>query len=137
MTPSYWLVKSEPGKYAFEDLLRDGSTIWDGVRNNQAALYLRAMRRGDQVLFYHSQIGLAVVGLAQVSREAFLDPTDAAGRYYAVEITPLRALPRPVTLAELKAAPDLAGMTMFRQFRLSVTPVTAPEWATILKLGGE
>ena len=134
---SYWLVKSEPSKYAFEDLVRDGSTVWDGVRNNQAALYLRAMRLGDQALYYHSQVGLAVVGIAVVTREAFIDPSDAAGRYYAVEFSPLRALPRPVTLAELKAAPDLEGMTMFRQFRLSVTPVTAGEWAAILKLGGE
>lgn len=131
---SYWLVKSEPAKYAFADLERDGSTVWDGVRNNQAALYLKAMKVGDQVLYYHSQEGLAVVGVAEVSREAFPDPTDAAGRFVAVELKPVRALKRPVTLAEMKANPALAGMAMFRQFRLSVSPVTPEEWAAILKM---
>ncbi len=131
---SFWLVKSEPAKYAFSDLQRDGSTVWDGVRNNQAALYLKAMKAGDQVLYYHSQEGLAVVGIAEVSREAFLDPSDPAGRFVAVELKPARALPRPVTLAEMKAEPALAGMAMFRQFRLSVSPVTPAEWAAILKM---
>ena len=131
---SFWLVKSEPAKYAFADLQRDGSTVWDGVRNNQAALYLKAMKAGDQVLYYHSQEGLAVVGIAEVSREAFLDPGDPAGRFVAVELKPVRPLPRPVTLAEMKAEPALAGMAMFRQFRLSVCPVTPDEWNTILKM---
>jgi predicted RNA-binding protein with PUA-like domain len=131
---SFWLVKSEPAKYAFADLERDGSTVWDGVRNNQAALYLKAMKVGDQVLYYHSQEGLAVVGVSEVSREAFPDPTDASGRFVAVELKPVRPLPRPVTLAEMKAEPALAGMAMFRQFRLSVSPVTPDEWATILKM---
>ena len=131
---SFWLVKSEPAKYAFADLQRDGSTVWDGVRNNQAALYLKAMKAGDQVLYYHSQEGLAVVGIAEVSREAFLDPSDPAGRFVAVELKPVRALPRPVTLAEMKAEPALAGMAMFRQFRLSVCPVAPDEWNTILKM---
>lgn len=131
-TGSFWLVKSEPAKYAFADLQRDGRTVWDGVRNNQAALYLKAMKVGDQVLYYHSQEGLAVVGVAEVSREAFPDPTDASGRFVAVELTPARALARPVSLAEMKANPALAGMAMFRQFRLSVSPVTPDEWTTIL-----
>ncbi len=135
-TGSYWLVKSEPQKYAFEDLERDGKTVWDGVRNNQAALYLKAMRLGDEVLYYHSQEGLAVVGVAQVVAEAFPDPTDAAGRFVAVELAPLNALPRPVPLAEMKANPALAGMAMFRQFRLSVTPITPEEWAEISRMGG-
>ena len=131
---SFWLVKSEPAKYAFVDLERDGHTIWDGVRNNQAALYLKAMKAGDPVLYYHSQEGLAVVGIAEVSREAFPDPTDAAGRFVAVELKPVRALKKPVTLAEMKANPALAGMAMFRQFRLSVSPVTTMEWDAILKM---
>lgn len=135
-TPSHWLVKSEPTKYAFADLVRDGRTVWDGVRNNQAALYLRAMKLGDQAFFYHSQEGLAVVGIARVVREAFIDPTDSAGRFVAVEFAPVRALARPVTLTQMKAAPALAGMAMFRQFRLSVCPVTAEEWAVILQMGG-
>jgi predicted RNA-binding protein with PUA-like domain len=131
---SFWLVKSEPAKYAFADLERDGSTVWDGVRNNQAALYLKAMKAGDQVLYYHSQEGLAVVGVAEVAREAFPDPTDASGRFVAVELKPVRPLGRPVTLAEMKANPALAGMAMFRQFRLSVSPVTPEEWDAILKM---
>src|SRR5271169_4143640 len=135
--PSYWLVKSEPAKYAFGDLERDGRTVWDGVRNNQAAIYLRTMRLGDQVFYYHSQEGLAVVGIAQVAREAFADPTDASGRFVAVELTPVRALPRPVSLAEIKATPALAGMTMLRLFRLSVSPITPQEWATIRAMGGD
>lgn len=133
-TGSFWLVKSEPAKYAFSDLQRDGSTVWDGVRNNQAALYLKAMKVGDQVLYYHSQEGLAVVGVTEVSREAFPDPSDPAGRFVAVELKPVRALARPVSLAEMKANPALAGMAMFRQFRLSVSPVTSEEWDAILKM---
>lgn len=137
MTPSFWLVKSEPTTYAFEDLQRDGRTVWDGVRNNAAALNLKAMKTGDQVLFYHSQEGLAVVGVAKVAREAFLDPSDAAGRFVAVELAPVRALPRPVTLAGMKANPALAGMVMLRQSRLSVAPVSAEEWSAILGMAGD
>ena len=136
-SPAHWLIKSEPEKYSFSDLKRDGRTLWDGVRNNQAALYLKAMKIGDQALFYHSQSDLAVVGIAKVSREAQIDPTDPAGRFVAVEVDPVRPLPRPVTLAEMKANPALAGMAMFRQFRLSVSPVTPQEWAVILQMAGE
>ena len=135
--PSHWLVKSEPAKYAFADLQRDGRTVWDGVRNNQAALYLKAMKVGDQAFYYHSQEGLAVVGIAEVAKEAFIDPTDAAGRFVAVEFVPVRPLAWPVTLAQMKAELALAGMAMFRQFRLSVSPVTADEWAAILGMAGE
>ena len=134
--PSYWLVKSEPAKYAFADLQRDGRTVWDGVRNNAAALHLKAMRLGDQVLYYHSQEGLAVVGVAEVVREAFLDPSDPAGRFVAVELKPVRALPRAVTLQELKANPALAGLEMIRQSRLSVSPVRPNEWAEIVRMAG-
>lgn len=137
MTASHWLVKSEPAKYAFADLQRDGRTVWDGVRNNAAALHLKAMKTGDTVLYYHSQEGLAVVGVAEVVREAFLDPSDPAGRFVAVEIAPLRPLARPVTLSELKAEPALAGMAMLRQSRLSVSPVSQAEWDVILHLAGK
>jgi predicted RNA-binding protein with PUA-like domain len=133
---AHWLVKSEPAKYAFDDLVRDGKTVWDGVRNNQAALWLKQMKVGDEALYYHSNEGLAVVGIARVSKESFPDPSDPSGRFVAVEVSPVKALPRPVTLAEMKADPALAGMRMFRQFRLSVTPVTDEEWATILAKGG-
>lgn len=134
MAVSHWLVKSEPNSYSFADLERDGRTIWDGVRNNAAALHLKAMRESDEVLFYHSQEGLAVVGVAKVVRTAFPDTTDPAGRFVAVELAPVRALQRPVTLAEMKAEPALAGMAMIRQSRLSVSPVTAEEWGAILDM---
>lgn len=130
----YWLVKSEPFKYSWDMLVRDGSTIWDGVRNNQAAQYLRAMQVDDQLLFYHSNEGLAVIGVARVTGEHFIDPSDPKGRFPAVTVAPLRRLARPVTLAAMKAEPALAGMAMFRQFRLSVAPVSAAEWATILAM---
>jgi predicted RNA-binding protein with PUA-like domain len=136
-TPSYWLVKSEPAKYAFSDLVRDGKTVWDGVRNHQAAIYLRAMRVGDSLFYYHSQQDLAVVGLATVSKEAFIDPSDPAARFVAVEVSPLRPLATQVTLAAMKAEPALAGMKMFRQFRLSVIPVEPEEARVILAMGGE
>lgn len=135
--PSRWLMKSEPFKYSFEDLVRDGATTWDGVRNNQAALYLKAMRIGDRAFFYHSNEGLAVVGVAEISKEAFLDPTDPKQRFVAVEVKPVRAVKRPVTLAEMKAEPRLAAMAMFRQFRLSVAPVTEEEWQVILGMAGD
>ncbi|HEY2706628.1 MAG TPA: EVE domain-containing protein [Caulobacteraceae bacterium] len=134
---AHWLVKSEPVKYSYSDLVRDGRTVWDGVRNNQAAIYLRTMKIGDQCFYYHSQEGLEIVAIAEVVRESFLDPSDPAGRFVAVELAPVRALPKPVTLAQIKATPALAGMTMLRLFRLSVTPITPKEWATILKMGGE
>lgn len=136
-TPAHWLIKSEPAKYGFDDLVRDGRTVWDGVRNNQAALYLKAMRVGDRAFFYHSNLGLAVVGVAEISKEAFLDPSDAAGRFVAVEVAPVRVLNAPVTLARMKADPRLAGMAMFRQFRLSVAPVTQEEWSVILEMAGD
>jgi predicted RNA-binding protein with PUA-like domain len=134
MPTSHWLVKSEPNTYAYADLRRDGRTVWDGVRNHAAALHLKAMAEGDEVLFYHSQEGLAVVGLAKVVRTAFPDPSDPAGRFVAVELAPVRELKRAVTLAEMKAEPALAGMAMLRQGRLSVSPVSEGEWKTILKL---
>ena len=136
MTASHWLVKSEPNAYSFADLVRDGRTVWDGVRNNAAALHLKAMAEGDEVLFYHSNEGLAVVGLAKVVRTAFPDPSDASGRFVAVELAPVRALKRAVTLAEMKAEPALSDMAMLRQGRLSVSPVTDAEWTTILRMAG-
>ncbi|WP_397418682.1 EVE domain-containing protein [Phenylobacterium sp.] len=132
-----WLVKSEPETYAWADLAREGRTVWDGVRNNAAALHLKAMTVGDEVLFYHSGADKAVVAVAKVAREAFPDASDPAGRFVAVELEPVRALARPVTLAAMKAEPTLAAMAMIRQSRLSVSPVTATEWAAILNLAGE
>ena len=137
MTASHWLVKSEPATYAFTDLERDGRTVWDGVRNHAAALHLKSMQEGDEVLFYHSQEGLAVVGVAKVIRTAFPDASDPTGRFVAVELAPVRPLKTPVTLAQMKAEPALSEMAMVRQGRLSVSPVTVDEWRTILKMAGE
>jgi predicted RNA-binding protein with PUA-like domain len=130
----HWLVKSEPFKYSWDMLVRDGSTIWDGVRNNQAAQYLRAMKRDDELFFYHSNEGLAVIGIARVVDEHFIDPSDPKGRFPAVTVAPLRPLATPVTLAAMKAEPALAGMAMFRQFRLSVVPIRDTEWARVLAM---
>jgi predicted RNA-binding protein with PUA-like domain len=134
---AYWLVKSEPNKYAFADLVRDGKTVWDGVRNNAAALHLKAMKLGDEVLYYHSQEGLEVVGVAKVVKESFLDPSDPAGRFVAVELAPVRALKQPVSLQAMKANPALAALEMIRQGRLSVSPVRPEEWKAILTMAGE
>jgi predicted RNA-binding protein with PUA-like domain len=133
---AYWLVKSEPNKYAFSDLQKDGRTVWDGVRNNAAALHLKAMKLGDEVLYYHSQEGLEVVGVAKVVKESFLDPSDPAGRFVAVELAPMRALARPVSLQAMKANPALAKLEMIRQGRLSVSPVRPEEWAAIAAMAG-
>jgi len=134
---AYWLVKSEPNKYSFEDLRREGKTVWDGVRNNTAALHLKAMKTGDEVFYYHSQEGLEIVGVAKVVAEAFIDPTDPNGRFVAVELAPVRPLAKPVSLAEMKANPQLADMAMLRLFRLSVSPVKPQEWKAILAMAGE
>ena len=133
---AHWLLKSEPGTYAFADLERDGKTVWDGVRNNAAALHLKAMRVGDEALFYHSGDDKAVVGVAKIVKSAFPDTSDPAGRFVAVEVAYGRPLPEPVTLAEMKANPKLAGMEMIRQSRLSVSPVTDAQWAEILRMAG-
>ncbi len=132
MANSHWLVKSEPKTYSYADLERDGRTVWDGVRNHAAALNLKAMREGDEVLFYHSQEGLAVVGVARVVRTAYPDPGDPTGRFVAVELAPVRPLDSPVSLARMKAEPALADMPMVRQGRLSVSPVTEAQWDVIL-----
>lgn len=134
---AHWLVKSEPFKYSFDDLIRDGETTWDGVRNNQAAIYLRSMKLGEEIFFYHSNEGLAVVGIARIVKEHYIDPTDPKGRFPAVSVAPVRKIAHPVTLAAMKAEPKLEGMAMFRQFRLSVTPIADDEWATILGMAGE
>ena len=134
--PSYWLMKSEPNKYSWQDLLRDGRTRWDGIRNHQAAIYLRSMRIGDLGLFYHSNIGLEAVGVVEVAGEAYPDPTDPTGRFVAVDVVPHHALAAPVSLAAMKATPALADMPLFRQFRLSLTPVRPAEWDCIMAMAG-
>jgi predicted RNA-binding protein with PUA-like domain len=134
MTVSHWLVKSEPNSYSFDDLVRDGRTVWDGVRNNAAALHLKAMKEGEEVLFYHSQEGKEIVGIARVVRTAFPDASDPSGRFVAVELVPVRPLKRAVTLGDMKANTALSTMAMLRQSRLSVSPVTADEWSALLAM---
>ncbi len=128
----YWLVKQEPGKYSFDDLVRDGKTIWDGVRNYQARNNLQAMRVGDRVLFYHSVSGKAVVGSAEISKESFPDPADE--EWIVVEIRPLEKFAKPVTLDQIKAAKDLENIALIKQSRLSVMPLTELEYETIILL---
>ncbi len=130
---AYFLAKTDPDTYSIDDLERDGTTEWDGVRNPAARLHLRAMRRGDEAFFYHSGGERAVVGIMRVAREAQPDPKDAA--WVSVAVAPVKPL-RPVTLKAIKAEPKLAGMELIRQSRLSVSPVRDEEWAAILKMAG-
>lgn len=129
---TYWLLKSEPGSYGWDDLVRDDGTEWDGIRNAAAALHLRAMQVGDRALIYHSGEQKAAVGIAQVTRAAKADGDD--GKWVSVAIAPVEPLPAPVTLAAMKAEPALAAMPMLRQSRLSVSPVSNGEWTKILDL---
>jgi len=129
-----WLMKSEPESYGWTDLVRDGATEWDGVRNNAARLHLKAMRQGDEAFFYHSMSDKAVVGIMRVTRGAEPDPK--ATDWVRVQVEPVRALERPVTLAEIKAEPALAKMELIRQSRLSVAPVRDEEWKLILEMAG-
>ncbi|HEX6376258.1 MAG TPA: EVE domain-containing protein [Allosphingosinicella sp.] len=130
----YWLMKSEPGSYSWDDLVRDGGTEWDGVRNPAARLHLRAMKAGDEALFYHSGDERAVVGVMRIARAAQPDPKDA--NWVSVAVEPLRPL-GPVTLKAIKAEPRLAGMELIRQSRLSVAPVRTEEWAAILDMAAK
>ena len=131
---AHWLMKSEPGSYSWDDLVRDGGTDWDGVRNNAARLHLRAMKPGDQALFYHSGEQRAVVGIMAITGPG--QPDGADGAWVKVPVAPVRPL-KPVTLAAIKAEPKLAKMELIRQSRLSVAPVRDEEWAVILKMAGE
>lgn len=133
---SFWLLKSEPDAYSFDELVRDGETLWDGVRNAQAAINLKAMAVGDEALFYHSNVGKEAVGLCRVTGTARPDPKDETGRWVAVTVAPVRPLPKPVSLADMRKEPALEQFQLIRQSRLSVVPVTPEEWATILRLAG-
>ncbi len=134
---AYWLMKSEPDVYSYDDLLAEGEGTWDGVRNHAAALHLKAMAIGDQAFFYHSNIGKEVVGIVTISATAHPDPTEPEGsRWVAVRVKPERRLPQPVTLAAIKGSAALADMAMIRQSRLSVSPVREEEWRTILAMAG-
>ena len=131
----YWLVKSEPHKYSWDDLKKDGRTYWDGVRNYQARNNLRAMQVGDLVLYYHSNEGLAVVGVARVTKEAYQDPTTADERWSVVDIEPVETLTAPITLSNMKQDKKLQDMVLIKQSRLSVMPVMKKEFDLIIKKG--
>jgi predicted RNA-binding protein with PUA-like domain len=130
-----WLVKSEPGAYSWDDLVKDERTRWDGVRNFEARNNLRAMKAKDLVLFYHSGEGKEIVGVARVLREAYPDPAAKGEDWSVVDIEPVKRLENPVTLAAIKSDPELAGFALIRRSRLSVVPVTPAELARLLKLG--
>ena len=129
---AYWLMKSEPSSYSWDDLVRDGGTMWDGVRNNAARLHLRAMKPGDEAFFYHSMDERAVVGIMRITGTGQPDGDD--GSWVKVPVEPVRALNKPVTLAQIKAEPKLAKMELIRQSRLSVAPVRDEEWKLILEM---
>ena len=131
---AHWLMKSEPGSYSWQDLVRDGSTEWDGVRNNAARLHLKAMKIGDEAFFYHSMDERSVIGIMRIVRAAAPDPKDAD--WVSVKVEPVHPLERPVTLKEIKAEPRLAKMELIRQSRLSVAPVRDEEWTLIAAMGG-
>ena len=131
---NHWLVKQEPEAYSWNDFVRDGRTDWTGVRNFQARNNLRAMRKGDAVLFYHSVSDKAVVGIAQMTREAFPDPTAQEGDWSAVELKPVKPLKKPVTLEQIKAEPKLHGIALLRNSRLSVQPLGKAEFDLICQL---
>ena len=134
--PAYWLVKTEPNAYSWDDLVEDGWTYWDGIRNYEARNNLRKMAVGDMLLYYHSGRSRTVVGVAEVTREHYQDPTTDDQRWSAVDIKPVQALTRPVTLAEIKQDSRLSEMVLVRRSRLSVTPVTAAEYGIVLAMGG-
>ena len=131
----YWLVKQEPEKYPWEQFIKDKGTYWDGVRNYQARNNLRAMKKGDQVMYYHSVTGKSVVGVAKVTGEAYPDPTAKEGDWSVVDLKPVKALNKPVSLEEIKKDSKLAEISLIKQSRLSVMPLRAVEFSRILQLG--
>ena len=129
-----WIVKSEPFKYSWDQFVKDKKTFWDGVRNYQARNNLKAMKKNDEVFFYHSNEGLAIVGIAKVVKEAYQDPTTEDERWVAVDLKPVKKLKNPVTLAQLKVEKKLQNLALVRQGRLSVSPVTEEEWNRIMEM---
>jgi len=133
---AHWLLKSEPSAYSWAQLLADGRTNWDGVRNAQALNNLRAMKPGERVFVYHSNEGKDIVGVAEVIKGFYSDPADKSGKLGMVDIAPVRPVAKPVTLAAMRANPELAGMSLLRQSRLSVCPVTDREWTVVCQMAG-
>ncbi|QDC36460.1 EVE domain-containing protein [Sphingobium fuliginis] len=131
---NYWLMKSEPDAFSYDDLAAKGKAEWDGVRNHAAQGHMKAMRKGDLAIFYHSNIGVEAVGIMKIVEEAAPDSTDGTGKWVAVHVAPKEKFAKPVTLKTMKADPKLANMVMIRQSRLSVSPLTAAEFKHILDL---
>jgi predicted RNA-binding protein with PUA-like domain len=135
--PVNWLVKEEPTHYAFDALVKDRKAVWSGVRNALAQKHLRAIKKGDRIFYYHTGDERAVVGVARAVSDPYPDPEDRSGKYVAVDIAPVRRLPRPVTLAEIKATAAFADFPLVRIARLSVMPVTDAQWSGIERLAGD
>ena len=133
---NFWLVKSEPYKWSWDDHVKKGVEHWDGVRNYQASNNMKAMKIGDQSFFYHSNEGKEIVGIVEVVKEYYPDHTDEKGRFGMVDFKAIKPLQTPVTLKQIKETPDLSEMALLKQMRLSVCPVTKDEWTKILKMGG-
>ena len=133
---AYWLVKSEPFKYSWDQFVKDKQTYWDGVRNYGDRNNLRAMKKGDEVLFYHSNEGVEIVGIAKVAKEAYHDPTTEENAWVVVDLKPVRALKKPVSLAQIKSDQRLANMDLVRLGRLSVQTVKEEEWKVVMELAG-
>ena len=134
---NYWLIKSEPFKYSWDQLVNEKKTYWDGVRNYLARNYLKAMKKGDKIFFYHSNEGLEIVGIAKVIKEYYQDPTTPEPAWVVVDIAPVKKLKKPVTLTQIKAEKDLQEMSLIKSMRLSVQPVREEEWNKILEMAGE
>ncbi len=132
----FWLVKQEPGKYSWDEFVQDKVTYWDGVRNYQARNNLQAMKKGDLVLFYHSVVGKEIKGIARVVREAYPDPTTDDDRWVVVDLKAVKPFKRPVPLESIKGHPRLRDIPLIKQSRLSVMPLSAEEFKTLLELGG-
>jgi predicted RNA-binding protein with PUA-like domain len=131
---AYWLIKSEPFKYSWDQLVKDGRTYWDGVRNYAARNNLKAMKKGDRLFFYHSNEGLEIVGIAEVIKEHYQDPTTSEDAWVVVDVIPYKKLKRPVSLKEIKEDIRLKDMALLRLSRLSVQPITTEEWDVIMEL---
>ncbi|MBN8857821.1 MAG: EVE domain-containing protein [Sphingobacteriales bacterium] len=134
---AYWLIKSEPSTYSWEQLVKDKQTVWDGVRNYAARNHLKAMKKGDEMFFYHSNEGVEIVGIAKVAREYYPDPTAGDDTWVVVDVKPVRKLKKAVPLAAIKADKRLQDMALVRLGRLSVQPVTEKEWQIVLEMAGE
>src|SRR5215472_3050834 len=133
---AHWLLKSEPAKYSWDQMVKDKRTHWDGVRNFQAANNLRAMKKGDRAFFYHSNEGKDVVGIVEIVRTFYPDPGDPSGKFGMIDVAPVMPVKKPVSLAEMREVPELAKFSLLRQSRLSVCPVSDKEWAVICKMAG-